>query len=62
MNRKGVVKDGKQNRKVNASEFIKKDKECRKLQQELKQVSCPRENNNNNNDNVQILYNTQCNL
>ncbi|KAK2142010.1 hypothetical protein LSH36_1006g00024 [Paralvinella palmiformis] len=36
MNRKGV-KDGKQNRKVNASEFIKKDKECRKLQQELKQ-------------------------
>ena len=39
MNRKDFNKDNSKGKKVNISELKKKEKECRKLQQELTQVS-----------------------
>jgi predicted HNH restriction endonuclease len=38
MNRKDFNKDSSKGKKVNVSELKKKEKECRKLQQELTQV------------------------
>ena len=38
MNRKGVAPHTQRGRKVNESDMRKKEKECRKLEQELKQV------------------------